>query len=444
MTDLPRDIHRLPPEEKRRLLEKLLRERSASQDIKTEGLQKDLILPPEYFKLKEQFMELERLGYGTVYFQSSEGINNSTTSIDGRQFINYASYNYIGMSGDPVVSKAARDAIDTYGTSVSASRLASGERPLHSELEQSIAHMLGTEDSLVFVGGYTTNESVIGHLCGPDDLILYDSLIHASVQTGCILSGAKILPFPHNNWQSLDQILQEQRNNYRQVLIVIEGVYSMDGDIPDLPAFIDIKKRYHTLLMIDEAHSIGVIGEHGFGIGEYYGIDRADVDLWMGTLSKAFASCGGFIAGSKELVEYLKYTTPGFVYSVGMPPPNTAAAIASIRLLEKEPQRVAQLQSRARLFLELARSRGMNTGYSKDSAVIPIIIGQSLPCVQLYKALFDRGIYVLPIMYPTVPENASRLRFFISCTHTEEQIRTTVDTVAEIVPRLVSADGLET
>ena len=431
MNDSTDAMKNLSPDDKRLLLEKLLRKRSATPEEKVDNTPASVLYPPEYTSIMAMMRELEQQGMGAIYFQPSDGLNTNTTSIGGKNFINYAGYNYLGMSGDPVVSQAAKDAIDTYGSSVSASRLASGERPLHLELEGEIADFLGTEDCIVFIGGYTTNESVIGHICGSDDMIIYDSLIHASVQTGCKLSGATIRPFPHNNWESLDRILKEQRSEYRQVMIVIEGVYSMDGDIPDLPKFIEVKRSHKALLMIDEAHSVGVLGESGAGIGEHFAINRSDVDLWMGTLSKAFASCGGYIAGSSELITYLKYTTPGFVYSVGMTPPNAAAALAAIRLLRKEPERVKQLKSRAGLFLELARSHGLNTGTSADSAVIPVILGQSLPCMRLYRELYDNGIYVLPIMYPTVPENASRLRFFITCSHTEEQIRTTVDTIAE-------------
>ncbi len=269
------------------------------------------------------------------------------------------------------------------------------------------------------------------------DLILFDSYSHASIQDGCRLSGADVKPFPHNNWEALDTILGEQRKKYRQVLIVIEGVYSMDGDIPDLPRFVAVKKNHEALLMIDEAHSIGVLGRTGAGIGEYHAVDRQDVEIWMGTLSKSFASCGGYIAGGAGLIEYLKYTAPGFVYSVGMSPPNTAAALAAVSLMRKEPERLALLHRRADLFLELCRKLGLNTGASRDSAVIPIITGDSVKSVLLYKMLFDAGIYALPIMYPVVPENASRLRFFLSSTHTEEEIRKTADILQDCCQKVL-------
>jgi 8-amino-7-oxononanoate synthase len=345
------------------------------------------------------------------------------------------------MSGDPVVSQAAKDAIDRYGTSVSASRLASGERPLHREIEKEIADFIGTEDSLVFVSGHATNVTTVGHLFGKPDLIVHDALIHNSVLQGCQLSQATHLSFPHNNWQALDMILRESRSRFRRALVVIEGVYSMDGDIPELPEFIKIKKRHGAFLMVDEAHSIGVLGKRGGGIGEHFGINPADVELWMGTLSKSFASCGGYIAGSGALIEYLKYTAPGFVYSVGMPPPNAAASLAAIRLLRKEPQRVTRLHELSGLFRMLARERGLNTGASSSgSPVIPVIVGDSLKAVRLSQALFRQGIDALPMIYPAVPDNSARLRFFVNCTHTPEQIRFALDVVAPELEALQKVD----
>jgi len=365
-----------------------------------------------------------------------EGITNDRTIIGGREFINFSSYNYIGMSGDPAVIRAVQEAVERFGTSVSASRLVSGEKTIHRELEQELAQFLGTEAAVVFVGGHATNETVIGHLMGPGDLILHDALSHNSILQGAILSGARRRPFPHNDWRTADRLLELFRREYRLVLIVIEGVYSMDGDIPDLPHFIEVKKRHKALLMVDEAHSMGVLGETGRGVGEYYHVPREDVDIWMGTLSKSFGSCGGYIAGKKSLVEYLKYTAPGFVFSVGLSPPNAAAALASLRLLKAEPQRVAQLRERAALFLRLAKERGFDTGASHDSPVVPIIIGNSLHCMFLSQALFKRGINVQPIVYPAVEERAARLRFFLTSRHTEEQIRYTIDVMTEEVDKL--------
>ncbi len=386
---------------------------------------------PEYQNLQQIILGMKARGIDNPYFRVHPEDDSNGAIAEGREYITFSRYNYVGMSGDPVVSQAAKDAIDRYGTSVSASRLVSGERPLHRELEKEIADLLGTEDSLVFVSGHATNVTTIGHLFGKSDLIVHDALIHNSVLQGCQLSQATHLPFPHNNWQVLDMILRESRPRFRRALVVIEALYSMDGDIPELPEFIKVKKQHGAFLMVDEAHSIGVLGKRGGGIGEHFGINPADVELWMGTLSKSFASCGGYIAGSGALVEYLKYTAPGFVYSVGMPPPNVAAALASIRLLRKEPQRVTHLHELSELFLMLARERGLNTGASSSfSPVIPVIVGDSLKALRLSQAILRQGIDALPMVYPAVPDNSARLRFFVNCTHTPEQIRFVLDVVA--------------
>ena len=390
---------------------------------------------PEYVRLREGLDLLESTGL-SPYFSIHEGVTADTTIIDGRELINFSSYNYIGMSGDPVVVEAAQHACERYGTSVSASRLVSGEKDLHGDLERGISQLIGVEDAIVYVGGHSTNESTIGHLFGPGDLILHDALSHNSILQGGMLSGARRRPFPHNDWKAANDILEKFRHEYRRVVLVIEGVYSMDGDIPELPKFIDVKRRHDAILMVDEAHSMGVLGASGRGICEHFGVEPTEVDILMGTLSKAFGSCGGYIAGSKALVEYLKYTSPGFVYSVGLSPPNAAAAIASIRRLQAEPQRVERLRQRANLFLKLAKSRGIDTGISKNSPVIPVILGNSMHALQLSRALFERGINVQPILYPAVEESAARLRFFITSLHTEEQIRCTVDAIVEELEKI--------
>ncbi len=397
---------------------------------------------PEYRNLQRIMLAMKARGIDNPYFRVHDGANSNGAVAKGREFITFSRYNYLGMSGDPAVSQASKDAIDRYGTSVSASRLASGERPMHREIEHEIAGLIGAEDSLVFVSGHATNVTTIGHLFGKLDLIVHDALIHNSVLQGCQLSQATHLSFPHNDWQALDMILGESRPRYRRALVIIEGVYSMDGDIPDLPEFIKIKKRHGAFLMVDEAHSVGVLGKRGGGIGEHFGINPADVELWMGTLSKSFASCGGYIAGSGALIEYLKYTAPGFVYSVGMPPPNVAAALAAIRLLKKEPQRVTRLHELSGLFLMLARERGLDTGASSSgSPVIPVIVGDSLKALRLSQALLRQGIDALPMVYPAVPDNSARLRFFVNCTHTPEQIRFALDVVAPELEALQKVDN---
>ncbi len=392
--------------------------------------EKDFAEMEELQQLAQRAAWLDELGVANPFFQSHDGIAGATTTVDGRELINFASYNYLGMSGDPVVSQAAKDAIDRWGTSVSASRLVSGERPIHRQLEQAIAETIGAEDSIVFIGGHATNESTIGHLFGPGDLVLHDALAHNSIIQGALLSGARRRSFPHNDWVELDRLLARVRHEYRRVLIAVEGVYGMDGDVPDIPALVEVKRRHGALLLVDEAHSLGTIGRTGRGVSEHFQLDAGDVDLWMGTLSKSLGSCGGYIAGGRQIVEYLRYTAPGFVYSVGISPANAAAALASIRQMERHPERVAKLQSLAKTFVSLARKHGLNIGRSAATPVIPVILKNPALTVRASAQLLGRGINVRPLLPPAVEENAARLRFFLTCEHTEEQIRQGVAAVA--------------
>ena len=391
---------------------------------------------PESASLDRNIEMVQSMGLENPFFHVHQGVVENKTTIGGREFINYTSFSYVGMAGDPRVIKAAKDAVDKYGASASASRLVSGERDLHMELESAIARFVGTDASVTFCSGHATNVSVIGHLFGPDDLILYDSFAHNSIVQGATLSGARRRPFAHNDFEAVDGLLRRFRRDYRRVLIAIEGVYSMDGDIPNLPEFIDVKNRHKAILMVDEAHSVGTLGMGGRGIGELFDVDRTDVELWMGTLSKALGSCGGYISGSSDMVRYLKYTTPTFVFSVGLAPANAAAALAAIRLLEEEPERAVRLQERSRLFLSLVKRRGMNTGPSKNTPVVPVILGSSIDCLKASQAMAGRGINVRPILYPAVEESAARLRFFINSQHTEEEIRFTVDALAEELEKI--------
>ncbi|HEX5106761.1 MAG TPA: aminotransferase class I/II-fold pyridoxal phosphate-dependent enzyme, partial [Pirellulaceae bacterium] len=213
----------------------------------------------------------------------------------------------------------------------------------------------------------------------------------------------------------------------------IEGVYSMDGDIPDVPRFIDVKRRHKAFLYLDEAHSIGTLGKTGRGIGELFGIPSSEIDIWMGTLSKALGACGGYIAGAAPLVKYIKYTCPGVIYTIGLAPASAGAALAALRKLKAHPERVTTLAERARDFLSLARERGFYTGDSRGTAIVPVILGNSLHALAASRLMHERGISVQPILHPAVPESGARLRFFISALHTPEQLRTTADALADVL-----------
>jgi 8-amino-7-oxononanoate synthase len=388
-------------------------------------------LHPGYQQLRIIADGAAKLGIASPFFKQHEGSAGARTRIGGREYLNFSSYNYLGLSGHAAVSAAAKSAIDLYGTSVSASRAVSGERPLHRALEAALARACDAEDAVVFVSGHATSVTSIGHLFGPRDLVLHDELIHNCTLQGIALAGARRVPFPHNDWEALDGLLAQQRHQFERVLVVVEGIYSMDGDFPDLPRFIDVKRRHKTFLMVDEAHSFGVMGATGLGIREHFGLKGGDVDIWMGTLSKSLAGCGGYIAGQTALVEHLKFLAPGFLYSVGMAPPVAAASLAAMECMRREPQRVATLRKRGAMFLKLARDAGIDTGTSAGLAVIPAIVGSSMRAAKVSAALFERGINVQPILYPAVPEKLARLRFFMSCEHSEDDIGAAVGALTE-------------
>ncbi len=376
---------------------------------------------------------LAAMGLASPYFRAHESLNGAYIRIDDRELLNFSGYNYLGLSGHPEVTVAAKAAVDLYGTSASASRPASGEMRLHGELERALALALQVEDALVFVSGYCTNVSIIGHLFGPNDLVIHDALAHSSVLAGCLLSGARRIAFPHNDVAALDALLAEHRQRFERAVILVEGVYSMDGDIAPLDRLIETKRRHDAALMVDEAHSLGVLGARGCGIGEHFHVNRDDVDIWMGTLSKTLASCGGYVAGSRRLMEYLRYTTPGFVYSVGLSPADSAAALAALRIMEREPERVGKLQQLAGFFAARFREHGLDTGGSAGSAVVPVILGASVLSLRVAQRLFERGINVLPIIHPATEEGKARLRFFVSTLHSEDDLRRAADTVADVV-----------
>lgn len=451
--DKTNDLDKMTAAQKKELLVAMLKQKSATASgaglprqelnqpavIQTAG--EPHSIPEQFYKISnfpeveavpKTFMELEQVGIANPFFRVSDGVARGVTITDGREYIDFSSYNYLGFAGEARVNQAVQAAVERYGTSVAGSRLVSGERMIHRELEAELASLLGVEDAVVFVSGHATNVSAIAAIVRPQDLIVHDSLSHNSILQGCMLSGARRMPFPHNDYNALADILKQNRHLYERVLIVIEGVYSVDGDIVHLPEIIELKKQYKALLMVDEAHSLGVIGATGRGVGEYYNVAPEDIDLWMGTLSKTLASCGGYIAGSRELILYLKYNADGFVYSVGMTPQNTAAALAALRLMKAEPERVRRLKENFQYFHRLAGEKGLDTGQSGHSAVIPVIVGDSSKCLQLTNNLFKQGIIAQPIIYPVVAQDQARLRFFITCTHTREQISFTLDTVAAL------------
>ena len=348
-------------------------------------------------------------------------------------YVSLAHYDYLGLARHPEVLQAAHDAIDTFGPGVGASRLVGGERSTHRVLERSLADFFGVGDVLALISGYLTNVTLINHLLGPRDLILIDELAHNSIVLGAKSGRFECQTFNHNDFDDLDRRLKEARGNYRHVLVVVEGLYSMDGDIPDLPRLIELKKQHDAWLLVDEAHSYGVLGENGRGICEYYGIDPSEIELSVGTLSKSFVSSGGFICASEDVIAWLRFTLPGFVYSVGLSPATVASAQAALNVLKGDKDRVARLKRKSRLFYDTAKAAGLNPGDAIGEAVVPLMFESPEQTMMVSHVLLEHGIYAPPIVQVGVPKDQPRIRFFFSAEHRDEDIIRAVDIVAAAI-----------
>jgi 8-amino-7-oxononanoate synthase len=377
---------------------------------------------PGYAAIRMQQAFAAKLGVGNPFYRSHATRAGVQTELDGVRRTNFTSYDYLGLNGHPEIVSAVAEAAERWGTSVSASRLTSGERPFHAEFETAIAGLYNAEAALTFVSGHATNLAVIGCIVEPGDLVVHDALAHNSIILGAEISGAHRRSFAHNDLDALDALLAGQRGQFRRCLIVTEGLFSMDGDGPELGRLIEVKRRHGAWLMIDDAHALGVLGRTGRGLAEHAGIDPAEVDIWMGTLSKTLVSCGGYVAGPAALVDFLKYSAPGMVYSVGIPPTATIAAMTALDLMLRQPERIAALQANGRRFLATVRAAGLDTGTSWGAAVAPVLIGDSLQTVLLTERLIERGFVAVPVIPPGVPEKLARLRFFLSASHTAADI----------------------
>ena len=381
---------------------------------------------PEYIDFVRRHDAL--IGSGdNPYFVTHESPLLDTGIIDGQEVLEFGSYNYVGMSGRKEVNEAAKAAIDKYGTSASGSRLLAGEKQIHKDLEREIAEWKHAEDAIVCVGGHSTNVTFVGNFCGKNDLILYDALAHNSIEQGCKLSDATSRPFPHSDIAALESILKHQRAYFEKVLIVIEGAYSMDGDIAPVPEFVRLRKEYGCFLMVDEAHSSCVIGQTGGGVDEYFGLAGDDIDIKYGTLSKGLGTCGGYLAGKKCLIDYLRYNMPGFVFSVGISPALAAGSLAAIRTLRSHPEIMENLRTAIKAFADSAKRRRLDICMAGETAVLPVLVGKDEDAWLLSNELKKRGVSVPPAMYPAVPKGKARLRFCVISEHKPEQIERALD-----------------
>ncbi len=369
--------------------------------------------------------------HGNPFFAPTDTLKAEIEAGGAGHFVSFANYDYLGLADHPQVKAAAHAAVDEFGVGALASRLVGGERSTHQKFEDDLARFIGTEATLSLVSGYLTNLTVITHLMARRDAIFLDELSHNSVASGARNSDATQIVFRHNDLDHLDHLLTENREKFRNALIVVESLYSMDGDTVDLQRLVEIKERHQVWLLVDEAHSIGVMGERGRGLCEYAGVDPARVDLIIGTLSKSFASCGGFVAGKRGLIDWMKFTLPGFVYSVGLSPVITAAAAKALELMQTESWRVDRLRHNAEFLRDTAQTAGLDTGPAIGRAVVPILFNSVMETMMVSEHLLANGVYVPPVVQVGVPKDKPRLRFFISANHTEEDIRHVVRLIVE-------------
>lgn len=403
----------------------------------------DFALFPEYKEFTTMEWYYAQQKYTKNQFLKHVGSSDATVNLDGRELINFSSYNYLALACDPRVKEAAKAAIDDFGTSTGSGRSITGEVDLHQQFGGELCKVLGTEDAVVSVGGYSTNAFTIGYLCRGQDLILYDELIHNSALAGFRMTTGRRFSFPHNDYAALEVPLAQHRDKYERCFIIAEGVYSMDGDIADVPRLVEIKKRHKALLMIDEAHSMGVIGPNGLGVVDYFSMAGGDIDILYGSMSKAFGTCGGYIAGVKPLIAILKNYAPGvLLYGAAPTPANTAAGLKTLQIMQVEPERAQRVQASAAYFIEQATAAGLNTYNSKDSGVVPIMTLDSEQALWLSIQLFDAGICSFPMLYPIVPRDRSRLRFFMNTHHTREQIDYTVKCLVTNLARAPKSKGV--
>jgi 8-amino-7-oxononanoate synthase len=362
------------------------------------------------------------------------------------------SNNYLGLTGDQRVKSAARDALERYGTALTGSRLMNGTLPLHRELEQEIAAWMGTDDALVFTTGYQANLGCLSGVLGPSDTVIADSSDHASILDGCKLSGARLRPFRHKRIEKLNAMLERAAGDGGGVLVVVDGVYSMEGDVCDLPAVSERCRAHGARLMVDEAHAIGVLGARGAGTCELYEVEDA-VDLRMGTFSKSLASCGGFIAGPAEVIDYLRISSRPFLFTAAAVPAAVAAALAAVRICRSEEGRAlfARVLDNAAYLHRGLRELGFKVveptrlpgGAEVVTPIVPVVVGEDWQAASLWKALWERAIYTNVALYPAVPRGGSLIRTSVMATHEREHLDRALETFAEVKPLFPDLPGAD-
>jgi len=358
------------------------------------------------------------------YFIPLDENEGTEVEYKGRRLIMCGSNNYLGLTTHPKVKKAAKEAIERYGTSCTGSRFLNGTLALHEKLEKELAEFVSKDDSLIFSTGMQVNLGTISALTGRSDVLILDKDDHASIVDGARLGHGKIERYRHNDIDHLERVLQSIPENLGK-LIVVDGVFSMGGDLADLPAIIPLAKKYSARIMVDDAHGMGVTGK-GHGTVAHFGVTK-EVDLIMSTFSKSFASLGGFIAGDEDIIHFIKHTARSLIFSASIPAANTAAALAALDIIRKEPERVDRVNAIAKRMRKELKGMGFNAGES-ETPIVPVIIGDDIKTFQIWKNLFEKGVFVNPVISPAVPNGMQLLRTSYMSTQTDEQI----DKVLEI------------
>jgi 8-amino-7-oxononanoate synthase len=357
----------------------------------------------------------------------------SRVLIGGREMGMYASYSYLGLIGHPRINAAARAAVDKYGTGTHGVRLLAGSLDLHQELESTIASFKQTEAAVVFTSGYVTNLTTISTLVGRGDYVLSDKLNHASIVDGCLTSGAQFRRFQHNDMEDLEHRLQQVPDDAAR-LVIADAVFSMDGDVIDLPRVVELCRRYNAYLMIDEAHSVGVLGATGRGIEEHFGMQGA-VDIKMGTLSKTIPSVGGYIAGKQELIDYLRHSTRAYIFSAALPPAQAAAANEAFKVILDEPERITRLNRNTEMFIGGLKAAGFDTMLT-TTAIVPVLCGSDERAFELTREAQQRDVFVLPVLSPAVPEGLARLRATVTAAHEPGEMQQAIAVITEAGKRI--------
>ena len=362
------------------------------------------------------------------YFRAIESEQDTVVIINGKKVLMFGSNSYLGLTNHPKVKAAAKAAIDKYGTGCAGSRFLNGTLDIYIELENKLARLVNKDAALCYSTGFQVNLGVVSLLAGRHDYLLLDELDHASIIEGSRLSFSKVLKFAHNDMEALRNKLKLCHKD-RIKLIVVDGVFSMEGDIINLPEVVKLAEHYGASIMVDDAHSLGVLGKKGSGTASHFGLTDK-VDLIMGTFSKSFASLGGFIASDKEVINYIKHNSRSLIFSASMTPASAAAVLASIEIMENEPERIKHLWDMTALALNGFKSAGFDTGKS-ETPIIPLFIRDDIKALQLTQNLLEDGIFVNPVVSPGVPKEDSLIRYSLMATHTKEQVEISIEKITK-------------